>query len=522
MQLKSACEEDGDAVIVLRATADMATLTITKTTLEGTPLFNNTAEDSKVIIDGVARVSTADELVAALGAKEDVFFANDIKVDPASMSNAYGKTGILVYHGQTIDGAGYQIDVKGAGGTWDSGICTSGGLIKNLWVTGSFRGIFVKGAEHIEKVVLENVRVEGTTYTISIDQASGQGLEATNSIFRGWTSYAGTIGDVKFTNCTFGAGNGNNFSRPYAPTKYVNCTFEAGHKIDPRAAVSFENCTLDGVALTVENLSTLVTGNISNATLIAFEGEVKFASTTAVLQAALADGKNVVLANDLTITPEEMATAPYGNKMALSQNGGVFNGNGKNISVTANGDNYVVMTNGGTIKNLDIDRGFRGIVLMDPNQDVYVDNVNIGVDDEVCYTINTAEGEGINSLHVSNSNLFGWCSIGTAVKDVTFTNCTFGQGTYYTDVYGRLVKPYVDAIFDSCDFCDKCYIDLSAFVGKKVTVKNCTVNGVKITAENWTSLVAPESTCSEGQISVELKNGTYLTAENVADYIVFE
>jgi hypothetical protein len=85
-----------------------------------------------------------------------------------------------------------------------------------------------------------------------------------------------------------------------------------------------------------------------------------------------------------------------------------------------------------------------------------------------------------------------------------------------------LVKPYVDAIFDGCEFCSQCYLDLSAFVGTKVTVKNCTVNGVKITAENWTSHVAPEDTCAEGQISVELKNGSYLTAENIADYIVFE
>ena len=243
---------------------------------------------------------------------------------------------------------------------------------------------------------------------------------------------------------------------------------------------------------------------------------------TAALQAALAEGKDVVLANNLTITPEEMSTAPYGNKMALSQNGGVFNGKGKAISVTANGDNYVLMTNGGTIKNLNIDRGFRGVVLMSPTQDVYVDNVKVGVNDEVCYTINTAEGDGTHSLYVSNSVLNGWCSIGTAVKDVTFTNCTFGQGTYYTDVYGRLVKPYVNAVFDGCDFCNKCYLDLSSFVGTKIIVKNCTVNGVKITAENWASLVAPESTCKDGQISVELKNGSYLTAENVADYIVFE
>ena len=245
-------------------------------------------------------------------------------------------------------------------------------------------------------------------------------------------------------------------------------------------------------------------------------------NNTSDLQATIAEGKNVVLANDLTITPEEMTTAPYGNKMALSHTGGVFNGNGNALSVTANGDNYVVMTNGGTIKNLDIDRGFRGIVLMCPNQDVYVDNVNIGVNDEVCYTINTAEGDGTHSLYVSNSVLNGWCSIGTAVKDVTFTNCTFGQGTYYTNVLGRLVKPYVDAIFDGCDFCSMGYLDLSAFVGTKVTLKNCTVNGVKLTAQNWTTLVAPEDICGEGQISIELKNGTYMTADNVADYVVFE
>ena len=517
--LKSACEEDGDAVIVLRTTADMATLTITNTTLEGTSLFNNEAEGSKVIIDGVARVSTADELVAALGAKEDVFFANDIKVEPASMSNAYGKTGILVYNGQTIDGAGYQIDVKGAGGTWDSGICTSGGLIKNLWVTGSFRGIFVKGADHIEKVVLENVRVEGTTYTISIDQASKQGLEATNSIFRGWTSYAATIGDVEFTSCTFGAGNGYNFSRPYAPTKYVNCIFEAGHQIDPRAAVSFENCTLDGVALTAENLSTLVTSNISNATLISSEGEVKFASTTADLQAALADGKNVVLANDLAI--KEGITAPYGNKTALSQNGGVFDGNGKTITAELPGDNYLYMTNGGTTKNVNITGVFRGVVIMNANQTVYLENVVSG-GKGVVYALNTAEGNSTQDLVATNCTFNGWSSW-SLLKSATFTNCTFGQGSEYSNVYGRLLRPYVTTVFDGCDFCSKCYIDLSALVAEQmVTIKNCTVNGVKITAENWTSLVAPESTCSDGQISVELKNGTFLTAENLADYIVFE
>ena len=46
--LKSACE-DGDAVIILRGTAEKATLTITNTTIEGTIEINNTATDATVV-----------------------------------------------------------------------------------------------------------------------------------------------------------------------------------------------------------------------------------------------------------------------------------------------------------------------------------------------------------------------------------------------------------------------------------------------------------------------------------------
>ena len=49
------------------------------------------------------------------------------------MSNAYGTTGINVKNGQTIDGNGNTLDIKGADGA-GLGINT-GGLIKNLTVT---------------------------------------------------------------------------------------------------------------------------------------------------------------------------------------------------------------------------------------------------------------------------------------------------------------------------------------------------------------------------------------------------
>jgi len=93
-----------------------------------------------------------------------------------------------------------------------------------------------------------------------------QNFEAYNSTFNGWTSYASTLGNAKFVDCKFGRGNGYAYCRPYAPTEFVGCEFEAGYTIDPRAAVTFENCTLNGVALTTSNLADLVT-NTANATV---------------------------------------------------------------------------------------------------------------------------------------------------------------------------------------------------------------------------------------------------------------
>ena len=213
-------------------------------------------------------VYTADELIEALENGEDVILGQDIKIDPAGMSNAYGTTGINVKNGQTIYGGGNTLDIKGAGGTWDSGINTTGGLIKDITVTGSFRGIFINhNSTYSERIVLEKVVIDGTTYTISCDQGKNQGLTANDSTFNGWTSYANTIGDVEFNDCTFGKGGGYAFCRPYAPTVFVGCAFEAGYKMDPRAAVVFEDCTIGGEPLTADNLGTLVTSRIENATV---------------------------------------------------------------------------------------------------------------------------------------------------------------------------------------------------------------------------------------------------------------
>ena len=66
--LKSA-NEDGDAVIILRGTADYSILTIENTTIEGTPEITNDAVGSTVIIDNAATAGSTAGLAAALNNK---------------------------------------------------------------------------------------------------------------------------------------------------------------------------------------------------------------------------------------------------------------------------------------------------------------------------------------------------------------------------------------------------------------------------------------------------------------------
>lgn len=238
-------DSEGDAAVILRGTADNATLTITNTTINGATKIANTAKGTKIHLDeDVAAVYDGDSLKAALADGKDVLFLNNITM-AATESNAYGKTGINVKNGQTIDGNGFTLKVTGAGGTWDSAISTTGGTIKNLTVAQGFRGIFVNhNSAHSETVVLDTVTIQGPTYTISCDQGMNQDLVATNCTINGWTSYAKTIGTVKFEDCSFGYGAGYKFCRPYAPTEFVACTFTEGYAIDKsNATVTFTDCT---------------------------------------------------------------------------------------------------------------------------------------------------------------------------------------------------------------------------------------------------------------------------------------
>jgi hypothetical protein len=217
------------------------------------------------------------------------------------------------------------------------------------------------------------------------------------------------------------------------------------------------------------------------------------------------------------INAESATTAPYGNKYAFKLDGGVLDGNGHELYMECYGDDYGIMTSGGTIKNLTITEGCRAVMIMYPKTDVILDNVKIG-GDGVLYPINTGEAgaEGVN-LVVTNSVLAGWTSYGL-IESATFTNVEFKQGTYYNNIYGRVLKPYVNTTMTNCSFVAHMNLDLSALgEGHKIVMKNCTVDGQAVNASVFTVPTTNEQYDTE-LFTIDLPSW----ANSINDCVVFE
>ena len=303
--------------------------------------YSITGANDLVVFPYTWKVSNGDELVAALDYENSktktVIFKNDIEMS-ANQSNAYGKTGINIKNGQTLDGAGHTFKVKNAGGTWDTAISTTGGTIKNLTVAQGFRGIFVNhNSTHSEKVILNNVVINGPTYTLNCDQGTYQGLEATNCTFNGWTSFAETIGEIKFNNCSFGMGAGYKTCVPYRPTTFTNCEFCANFDMYNGEYATLINCTSNGVVLTPANAySGFADAKFMNAEgkeSVLVSNNEQFAAAVAkenVETIYLSSGKhtielytNAVPRESLTIIGTEGTQVAFGNqqvRMALFRN----------------------------------------------------------------------------------------------------------------------------------------------------------------------------------------------------------
>ena len=281
--------------------------------------------------------------------------------------------------------------------------------------------------------------------------------------------------------------------------------------------VNINGCSIEGTTILGEASSTIF-GFASEGDQVFVDG-VCFTPTSVAtsdaLTEALANGESVVMTDD--IETEAATAAPYGNKYAYKLDGGTLDGNGHELHMECYGDDYGIMTSGGTIKNLTIKEGCRAVMIMYPEQDVILDNVRIG-GDGVLYPINTGEAgaEGVN-LVVTNSTLAGWTSFSN-IESASFTNVKFEQGTYYNDINGRVLKPYVNTTLTDCSFIEHMNLDLSSLTdGHKVTLKNCTVNGQVITASTFT-VPSTDAEYDTELFTIDLPSW----ASSVNDCVIFE
>ena len=230
--------------------------------LESTLAYKN---QFTIEVIGVSDVTSLDSKLNAGGyviLTEDLTFSATETV----ANSGYGATGVKVAGDAVLDGQGHTLTVNGAWNTWDCAIAATGGTIKNLTVSGAMRGIFMPGADG--DVYINNVIFDNVIYTFNSDAGNkNYGVYISNSTLNGWTSHSDVHKEVVYTNCKFGKGNGYAFCRPYGPTSFVGCDFEAGFEVDAIGKITFENCTIGGVALTADNLATLVIDGIANATV---------------------------------------------------------------------------------------------------------------------------------------------------------------------------------------------------------------------------------------------------------------
>ena len=449
------------------------------------------ASNANALSQGIAKAEDGQTVVLA----QDVIYtgngyANIVKnitLDLNGNTLSTTSLGVVAKAGTIKNGTiSNPVGARAALRTW------SGVSVENVIIEAPLNGgITVAGGNSLPYI--KNVTINAKTYGIELQYgASVKTIENVNIVAgeNGIVVQAGTIG--KITNSVIKGGNAG----IYGQLKGVNdlsITLDGTSEVHGDKYGIFlcdEGATIvpDGSAYLTYDEATTFEGGL-NAQEFAFGqpgklviNGVRNVTNAENLAEGLKNGDTVVLTDD--IQTEAATTAPYGNKYAFKMDGGVLDGNGKELYMECYGDDYGIMTSGGTVKNLTITEGCRAIMIMYATEDIILDNVKIG-GDGVLYPINTGEYAKVAGvdLIVTNSTLAGWTSY-AGIESASFTNVKFEQGTYYNNIYGRVFKPYVNTTMTDCSFVEHMNLDLSGLVqGQKITFVNCTVNGKAVTAD---------------------------------------
>ena len=214
------------------------------------------------------------------------------------------------------------------------------------------------------------------------------------------------------------------------------------------------------------------------------------------LSNALEGSADLIVLTD-NIEGDVTTTSVAGGNAGALVDGKILDGNGYTININTpkqSTHDCVFFTKGGTIKNVTIGGQFRGIYMTNLTSDLYLDNVVL---DNVGYTFNNNTSNCTKNIIVTNSTLNGWTSYGSGDYEVSFTNCKFGKGTgAWSYAY---IRPYTTTTLTNCNFETGFILDMSALesADKTLTITNCTLNGVPLTASNIVTMLEEGNSLSK-------------------------
>ena len=249
--LKSACN-DGDAVIILRGTADLATLNIdSATTLEGTTPITNNADGAKVLVDG--REYVADGLTKD-GLEYYVSNANGL----AYFSNKTVADGTVITLTTDINFNGADFKAIAAGYSKSFTFNGNNHSIKNVNLAtcshntvgaASLFFCYPGGTINVNDLVVDGAVSEGGTYVGTIlgytqGNATIKNVTVKNSSISGVKKIGGLVGFVEASTSSFVAEDCKIINTTVVATEKQAGTI-IGYNAKP---ATLRNCTVDSLS----------------------------------------------------------------------------------------------------------------------------------------------------------------------------------------------------------------------------------------------------------------------------------
>ena len=242
---------------------------------EGVTIAGNGADNTTVKVPATQSGGWKTGLVVG---KENVTISNvTISGNPEITSDEYCGVIDIREGGTTLDNVSISTSSSTSCVVIKNGVGSGETVtLKNSTLKVGFKTIdIVDGANGT--VIIDNCDITGI-YTFNVNSASSQDLtvKVTDSKLHGWTSY-GRIKEAVFTNTEFSKGTSSyDYLRPYADTTLTDCTFDSGFLMGAGTTgftITLNNCVKDGVAVTAENVQSLLLdaddmSNLSGCTII--------------------------------------------------------------------------------------------------------------------------------------------------------------------------------------------------------------------------------------------------------------